>query len=81
MTVSCGINSCLEHCLQMWVATPGQYRLWYNHEHVVMIEDYVDLKEFGYLPLEDYGEYHLISSFGLEEEYIEKLKLYFILHT
>ena len=81
MTISCGINSCLEHCLNMWVATPGSYALWYNHEHVVMIDDGIDLSPFGYLPLESYGEEHLVSSFYLDADYQEKLKLYFLLNT
>jgi len=67
---------CLEYCLLQWEVMPG-FRIWYNSNHVVIIEPEIDMIDKGYLPLIAFGRDHLISSFGLCCTFIKLLDKYF----
>jgi hypothetical protein len=69
-------NNCLQTALDFWETHPD-FRLWYNSNHVVSIEDGIDLTDKGYLPLHDFGFHHLISSFELQNRNIVQLEKYF----
>jgi hypothetical protein len=69
--------NCLEHCLCQWEQNPG-FRMWYNSNHVVIIEPEKGLEGIGYLPLNFYGHEHLIKSFALNEHFSQLLKKYFL---
>jgi len=68
--------NCLEHCLLQWEAMPD-YRLWYNSDHVVIIEPNIDLHDKGYLPIEDFGIDYFKGSFRLSGSWLIILEKYF----
>lgn len=68
--------NCLEHCLCQWNYLPD-YRLWYNGNHVVIIEPGKFLNDVGYLPITFFGYEHLVNSFALDSDFSEILKKYF----
>jgi hypothetical protein len=67
--------TCLHHCLEQWIEMP-EYRLWYNSNHVVIIEPEHNLKQFGYLPLQMFGVANFKASFKLDEFYTKVLEEY-----
>lgn len=68
--------NCLEHCLSQWLDL-RTYRIWYDSDHVVIIEPEIDLHDKGYLPLDVFGEAHFVSSFGLDRYFSGVLRKYF----
>jgi hypothetical protein len=68
--------NCLTYCLEQWSDNPD-FRLWYNSNHVVVIEPHIDLRDKGYLPLEEYGFNYFTSSFSLSTAYSLLLQDYF----
>lgn len=68
--------NCLEHCLEQWLNMPN-YRLWYNSDHVIIIEPEIDLYDKGYLAIEKYGIRHINWSFRNKYRYKRLLKRYF----
>jgi hypothetical protein len=68
--------NCLEGSLLVWKSNQDM-RLWYNSNHVVIIENEFNLDLFHYLPIEDFGFDHLVESFGLTDFYQVLLKEYF----
>jgi len=68
--------NCLAHCLDQWLDNP-EFRLWYNSNHVIIIEPHLDASDLGYLPLSEFGYFHMILSFQLSPEYTRLLTVYF----
>ncbi len=71
--------NCLECCLHQWLLMPN-FQLWYNSNHVVIIEPVIDITDKGYLPLEHFGEDHFLTSFALDQDFREILHKYFAKH-
>ena len=69
------MKNCLQHSLELW-NNQRTLKLWYNSNHVVIIEPEFDLKVFGYLELKEYGFNHFLSSFNLTAKYKKLLKSY-----
>jgi len=67
---------CLEGSLEIWLKNRDM-KLWYNSNHVVIIESEYNLDLFHYLPIEDFGFDHLVDSFDLSHKYQQILKEYF----
>ena len=61
------MKNCLEKALDLWKKEGSKIK--YDGDHVI--------NEGRWLPLEAYGEEHLLSSFTLEEKYVTLLKEYF----
>jgi len=68
--------NCLEHCLEQWLNMPD-YRLWYNSNHVIIIEPEIDLHDKGYLTVEEFGLSHLLESFPIGLGFRDLLIKYF----
>lgn len=68
-------TNCLTLNLLMWQRCP-ELKLWYNSNHVVSIEAGIDLKDKGYLPIEEYGLEHFRSSFNMCDYHFSILKVY-----
>jgi hypothetical protein len=66
----------LEHCLEQWIDLPD-YKLWYNSNHVIIIESGIDLHDKGYALFEEFGLSHLLESFPLEIGFRDLLIKYF----
>ena len=60
--------NCLQYCLLQWTYLPD-FRLWYNSNHVVIIEPDIELTDKGYLPLSDFGMSYFVSAFNLGDYY------------
>ncbi len=68
--------NCLTYCLEQWLDNPD-FKLWYNSNHVVIIEPDKDLTGLGYLSLDEYGFTYFIKSFRMTPEYQIILSDYF----
>lgn len=68
--------NCLEYCLMQWERLPD-FRLWYNSNHVVIIEPEICLRDKGYLPVEEFGENYFIVAFKINCYFSKVLKSYF----
>jgi hypothetical protein len=53
------------------------YKLWYNSNHVIIIDPEIDLLNKGYLPIEEFGLSHLLESFPLGLGFRDLLMKYF----
>ena len=67
--------NCLQYCLLQWTNLPD-FRLWYNSNHVVIIEPDIELTDKGYLPLSDFGMSYFVSAFNLGDYYKNLLRDY-----
>ena len=67
--------NCLQYCLLQWTYLPD-FRLWYNSNHVVIIEPDIELTDKGYLPLSDFGLSYFVSAFNLDDYYKNLLRDY-----
>lgn len=66
--------NCLEYALFFWKEQP-RYRIYYNSDHVINLPDNSTCD--GFLPIEEFGYEHLLSSFTLSDQAKEILKEYF----
>lgn len=72
--------NCLTRALDQW-SEDKDFRLWYNSNHVISLEPEYEASDLSmtaswklkYLPLEDFGADHLISSFRLKQKYSDLL--------
>jgi hypothetical protein len=73
------IHNCLTYCLDQWMYLKEyDYKLWYNSDHVIIIESNINMTDKGYLPIENFGYNYFVSSFyDLSEKYKKILKDYF----
>jgi hypothetical protein len=69
-------RKCLQVALEFY-EDHKDFKLWYNGNHVVSIEENIDLSDKGYLSLLEFGMEHLISSFNLKHSDIVFLEHYF----
>jgi hypothetical protein len=74
--------NCITRALDQWNEDKSM-RLWYNANHVVVIEETYYLQNLypksglRYLPLESFGTYHFITSFQLSKKHLKLLGDYF----
>ena len=66
--------NCLEYALFFWEEQP-KYRIYYNSDHVINLPGNSICD--GFLPIEEFGYEHLLSSFTLSDQAKEILKEYF----
>lgn len=66
--------NCLEYALFFWKEQP-KYRIYYNSDHVINLTGNSTCD--GFLPIEEFGYEHLLSSFTLSNQAKEILKEYF----
>ena len=71
--------NCLDYCLAQWVNFPD-FVLWYNSNHVVIIEKDIDLEDKGYQTLDKFGLEHMVSSFKPNSQTEQILKWYFLVN-
>ena len=67
--------NCLEYSLLQWEKLPD-FRLWYNSNHVVIIEPHICLRDKGYLPVEEFGADYFIRAFNLTCYFNKQIKSY-----
>ena len=67
--------NCLQYCLLQWIYL-SDFRLWYNSNHVVIIEPEIDLRDKGYLPMSAFGWHYFVSAFNLQDYYKNLLREY-----
>lgn len=72
----CKLN-CLEFALDFW-NEDSRYKIYYNSDHVINLLGKSGAD--GYLPIEEFGLEHIMSSFTLKPRYLNLLKIYFEIH-
>jgi len=72
--------NCMQHSLLQWLRLPT-FRIWYNSNHAVIIEPTIDLRDKGYIPVEEFGFIYFNSAFKLDDiskriltNYLQSLK-------